>query len=197
MLHPTLELGVRHDGGDAETGAGVELGGTVAYTGASGLSVEASARRLVAHADADYEEWGASAAVRYDPGEPGKGLSLSLAPTFGSAASGTERLWGVADARGLAPGAAFSAPGGLAHAGMTLVGELGYGIESYRLRGSVTPTLGYAAQNAGGATLRLGTDYAARPKWLGFELSIGFGLQRGETREGAGWSGELGATMRW
>ena len=80
---------------------------------------------------------------------------------------------------------------------MTLVGELGYGIESYRLRGSVTPTLGYAAQRAGGATLRFGTDYAARPKWLGFELSIGLGLQRGETREGADWSGELGATMRW
>ena len=195
-LHPKLELGVRHDGGDAETGAGVELGGSVAYSTASGLSVEASARRLVAHADADYEEWGASAAIRFDPGEAGKGLSLSLAPTFGSAASGTERLWGVADARGLAPGGGFSAPGGLAQAGMTLVGQLGYGIESYRLRGSITPTLGYAGQH-GGATLRFGTDYAANAKWLGAELSIGLGVQRGETREGADWSGELRATMRW
>ena len=32
-----------------------------------------------AHADSDYQEWGASATVHYDPGEPGKGLSLSLA----------------------------------------------------------------------------------------------------------------------
>ena len=197
-LHPKLELGVRHDGGDAETGSGVELGGTVAYSTASGLSVEASARRLVAHADADYEEWGASAALRFDPGELGKGLSLSLAPTFGSAAGGTERLWGVADARGLAPGGGFAAPGGLAHGGMTLVGGLGYGIESDRLRGSITPTLGYARQHAGaGATLRFGTDYAANAQWLGAELSIGLGLQRAETPEGADWSGELRATMRW
>ena len=196
-LHPSLELGVRHDGGDAETGSGVELGGAVAFGSAFGLSVEASARRLVAHADSDYQEWGASATVHYDPGEPGKGLSLSLAPTIGAAASGTERLWGVAEARGLAPGAGLSAPGGLGHAGMTLIGQLGYGIESYRLRGSVTPTLGYAGQHGGGATLRFGADYAADPQWLGLDLAIGFGLQRGETLEGAGWSGDLRATMRW
>ena len=112
-LHPTLELGVRHDGGDAETGAGVELGGAVAYASASGLSVEASARRLLAHADADYEEWGgASAAVRYDPGERGKGLSLSLAPHVRrrrqrhGAAVGRGRRAG-----GLPPGAALRRAG--------------------------------------------------------------------------------------
>ena len=61
---------------------------------------------------------------------------------------------------------------------MTLIGQLGYGIESYRLRGSVTPTLGYAGQHGGGATLRFGADYAANPQWLGLDLAIGFGLQR-------------------
>ena len=30
-FRPSLELGVRHDGGDAETGAGVEVGGGVSY----------------------------------------------------------------------------------------------------------------------------------------------------------------------
>ena len=41
-LRPTLELGVRHDGGDAETGTGLEIGGGIAWTdAASGLSVEA------------------------------------------------------------------------------------------------------------------------------------------------------------
>ena len=196
-LHPSLELGVRHDGGDAETGSGVELGGALTFASVFGLSVEASARRLVAHADSDYEEWGASATVHYDPGEPGKGLSLSLAPTIGAAASGTERLWGAAEARGLAPGAGLSAPGGPGHTGMTLIGQLGYGIESYRLRGLIKPTLGYAGQHGGGATLRFGADYAADPQWLGLDLAIGFGLQRGETLEGADWSGELRVTMRW
>ena len=55
MFRPALELGLRHDGGDAETGAGVELGGGVAWADtASGLSLDAKARMLVAHADSDY-----------------------------------------------------------------------------------------------------------------------------------------------
>ena len=38
-LTPGLELGLRHDGGDAETGTGVEVGGRIAYADAgSGLS---------------------------------------------------------------------------------------------------------------------------------------------------------------
>ena len=32
-LTPTLEIGVRHDGGDAETGAGADLGGGLAWSG--------------------------------------------------------------------------------------------------------------------------------------------------------------------
>ena len=55
-LRPSLELGLRHDGRDAETGTGVELGGGVSYVdAATGLSIEARARMLVAHADLDYE----------------------------------------------------------------------------------------------------------------------------------------------
>ena len=103
-FRPSLELGVRHDVGDAETGAGVELGGGVAFTDAgSGLSVEAKARMLLAHADSDYEEWGASATARLDPGEHGRGLSFSLSPVIGATSSASERLWGARDARGLAP----------------------------------------------------------------------------------------------
>ena len=46
VVTPSLELGLRHDGGDAETGTGVEVGGGVRYAdAASGLSVEGLARR--------------------------------------------------------------------------------------------------------------------------------------------------------
>ena len=69
-LRPVLELGLRHDGGDAETGTGVEIGAGVSYANPlTGLSLEAKARMLASHADSDYEEWGASATVRLDPGE--------------------------------------------------------------------------------------------------------------------------------
>ena len=121
-LTPGLELGLRHDGGDAETGTGVELGGRIAWADAgSGLSVEAGARTLIAHEDSGYGEWGASGAVRLDPGASGRGLSFTLAPTVGAASSGVERLWSLEDARGLAANDEFEAEG-------RLDAELGYGL---------------------------------------------------------------------
>ena len=126
VLRPRLQLGVRHDDGDAETGTGVELGGGVAWAdAASGLSVEVRARMLAAHADSDYEEWGAGATARLDPGERGRGLSFSLAPVIGSAASASERVWGAHDARGLAPaGSGFEASRGLTAEGRLRAGAI-------------------------------------------------------------------------
>ena len=49
-LTPNVELGLRYDDGAAETGAGVELGGGLRYADpALGLTVEATARTLLAH----------------------------------------------------------------------------------------------------------------------------------------------------
>ena len=68
-LTPSVEVGLRHDWGDAETGFGVELGGRVRYTDPRvGLTVEGAVRGLLAHEDSDYEEWGASGTLRIDPG---------------------------------------------------------------------------------------------------------------------------------
>ena len=55
----------------AETGAGVDLGGSLRYADAAlGLTVDAGGRHLVAHEDDAYREWGASASIRLDPGTP-------------------------------------------------------------------------------------------------------------------------------
>ena len=98
-LTPSLEVGLRHDGGDAETGTGIEVGGGLSYTDpATGITVDAKARGLVAHEDTDYTEWGASGSVRIEPDASGRGLSLTLAPSCGA-----ERVWSAGEARGLAP----------------------------------------------------------------------------------------------
>ena len=47
-LTSALELGVRRDGGDAETGTGIEAGGSVHYAGV-GFGVVGSVRTLIAH----------------------------------------------------------------------------------------------------------------------------------------------------
>ena len=166
-IRPLLELGVRYDGGDAETGAGVELGGGVAFADASsGLSVDARARMLLAHADSDYEEWGASATVRLDPGETGRGLSLSLAPTLGTASSAAERLWGARDARGLAPGAEFEAARGLR-------AEAGYGLPLFEGRFTGTPNVGFGMADGGARDFRLGWRLTpALAGGSGFEVNL-------------------------
>ena len=95
---PSAQLGVRHDGGDAETGTGVEVGAGLRYT-VGAVTIEAQARALVAHEASDYEEWGMSGAVRVTPGASGRGLTLSIAPAWGQTGSAAERLWSARDAK--------------------------------------------------------------------------------------------------
>ena len=89
-LVPKLEVGARHDGGDAETGFGVELGGGIAWTDPGmGLSLDLSGRTLLAHGNDDLKDRGFSAALAYDPAPATKrGASLSLRQDFGGRATG-------------------------------------------------------------------------------------------------------------
>ena len=89
-LMPRVEIGARHDGGDAETGFGVELGGGIAWTGpAIGLSLDLSGRTLIAHGNDDLEVRGFAASLAFDP-NPGteRGLSLTLTQDWGGWAQG-------------------------------------------------------------------------------------------------------------
>ena len=89
-LTPKLEIGARHDGGDAETGFGVELGGGVAWVDPGlGLSLDVSGRTLIAHGNDDLKDRGYAAALAFDP-DPAtrRGPSLSLRQEFGGQAQG-------------------------------------------------------------------------------------------------------------
>ena len=89
-LTPKLEVGARHDGGDAETGFGVELGGGIAWSDpALGLSLDVSGRTLIAHGNDDLKDRGYAAALAFDPDPAtGRGPSLSLRQEFGGQANG-------------------------------------------------------------------------------------------------------------
>ena len=89
-ITPKLELGARHDGGDAETGFGVELGGGIAWSDPNiGLSLDVSGRTLLAHEDGDLKDRGLSAALAYRPDPASqRGLSLSLRQDMGGRAQG-------------------------------------------------------------------------------------------------------------
>ena len=87
---PKLEFGVRHDGGDAETGFGVELGGGVVWSDPSlGLRLELSGRTLLAHDGDDLKDRGYGASLAFDPDPATKrGPSFALRQEFGARATG-------------------------------------------------------------------------------------------------------------
>ena len=152
-LAPTLEMGLRHDGGDAETGFGVELGGGLRYADpVRGISTDFNVRGLVAHEDSGYGEWGASGSLRYDPtGASDLGPSLTLTQRWGvSSSGGMESLFARQTMSGIAPEDDSYAPGG------HLDAELGYGFSVPGGRSVAIPHIGMSRAEDGG-TLRLGS----------------------------------------
>ena len=89
-LTPTVELGMRHDGGDAETGFGVEVGGGSVFADAGrGLRAQMMVRGLVAHEAADFRDWRLSGSLRFDPGPSSElGPAVELMPSWGASSSG-------------------------------------------------------------------------------------------------------------
>ena len=122
IVRPSVEGGVRYDGGDAETGAGFEVGGGLGWARGA-LTLEVNGRMLIAHADESYEEWGYSGSLVYEPGADGLGLQMRVGSSAGAAASGIRNLWALENASGLVRG------GGMPFA-QRFDAEVGYGIGS-------------------------------------------------------------------
>ena len=175
-LTPSLEVGLRYDGGDAETGSGVELGGGLRYTG-SGLTIQVNARGLLAHADSDYEEWGVSGSVRLDPGERGRGLSMRLGSSWGAPVGGADQLWRQRNLAGLSSSGEFDP-------GSRLDAEVGYGLGG--MGGLLTPYGGMSVSQRV-QTYRVGSRFRLDER---FSMSL-----EGERREGA-YNVEHGLALR-
>ena len=116
-LTPSLEIGARHDGGDAETGFGADVGGGIVLADPrSGFSLALNARGLLAHEASGFREWGVSGALRYDPDPVSeRGLSLTLTPSWGAASTGgADALFGRETLAGLSRGRDAAGPRGSA-----------------------------------------------------------------------------------
>ena len=160
-LRPTLEAGLRYDGGDAETGAGMEVGGGLGWYDGS-LTVQVNARALVAHADESYEERGYSASVVYGPGQGGRGLRMRLDSGWGATQSGVQHLWSQPNASGLVH---RTTPPGEQRFG----GEVGVGLGADRLW---YPYIAADAAGENGRTMRFGVKLTSGQR-LGVGLELG------------------------
>ena len=150
-LTPSIEAGLRRDAGDAEEGTGFEVGAGLRYQG-DGITIEGTIRKLVAHDDTGYEEWGASGAIRIDPGTAGRGLSLTIAPTWGNAASEAEQLWSAGNAEGLVRDDDFKAES-------RLDAELGYRVGAPHGLGVITPYTALTLSDGNNRTWRAGARW--------------------------------------
>ena len=149
-LAPSVEVGLRHDAGDAETGLGMELGGRVRYEDpARGLTVETQGRGLLAHEAEDFEVWGVSGSVVLDPGADRRGLSFSVRPAWGEPESGAANLWEQGAARDGTQTAGVETPA-------RFDTELGYGVPALGGRGVFTARTGLGWSGDGARTLSLG-----------------------------------------
>ena len=90
QLTPSLAVGARHDGGEAETGFGVELGGGLAWQAPQvGLALNVEGRTLLTHRDEEFRDQGVAASFVYDP-DPAtpRGPSVTLRQDWGGQATG-------------------------------------------------------------------------------------------------------------
>ena len=89
-LEPRLELGVRQDGGDAETGFGIDAGAGFAWTRPeSGLRLQLSGRGLLTHESKGFRVRGVAGSLVWQPRpERGRGPMLSVTHAVGEASSG-------------------------------------------------------------------------------------------------------------
>ncbi len=172
-LTPTVELGLRHDGGDAETGFGVEVGGgTVFADAARGLMAQVMVRGLVAHETADFRDWRISGSLRFDP-TPSSALgpAVALTPSWGAPSSGgLAALLGRETLVGLSAHEAASAG--------RLDAEAAYGLAVFGGRATGTPYL-RVGQSEVFREVRMGYRLELL-RWEGLEMGIE-GMQREST----------------
>ena len=190
-LRPSVEVGLRHDGGDAETGAGLDVGGGLVVSDTStGLAVDVRVRMLVMHQADGFSERGMALSLSYNPTPSTPlGLTARVAPSWGGeATSGAEAMWGRETMAGMANG-------GLA-SGNRLEGEVGYGLPvGSRFVG--TPRVGVSTSEYG-RDYRIGYGLGVLDRErLNLELGVDAHRRESPMLDGTDNGALARATMRW
>ena len=190
-LTPSVEVGLRHDGGDAETGAGMDVGaGLVMSDPSTGLSVDVRVRTLLVHQAEGFRERGVALSLSYNQTpSTALGFVARVAPSWGGqATSGAEALWGRDTMAGMGHGSFAQ--------GNRIDGEIGYGLP-------------VGSRFVGTPRVRFGTSEHGRDYRVGYALGVlnreslnfelGVDAQRRESpRQGSTDNGVVGrATVGW
>ena len=170
-LTPFVEALGRHDWGEDLTGFGLEVAGGLRYT-APRVQVAARGRWLAAHSGEGVSEVGVSVTARVASRAQGRGLSLSLSPSWGVPSSGVDRLWSAHGARGLGST-------GTLEPDQRLDAEVGYGLPMFGGGFTGTP---YAGLRLSGGEREWRAGWRLAPAGAAADFSLGL---EGTRREGA------------
>ena len=148
-LTPSMEVGLRHDGGDAETGFGLDLGGGIVLSHPErGLQAEVRGRGLLSHAAEGFRDRGFSGSLSWQQRpDSDLGAALSLSQTMGGLSSGgADALLSRATLEGLA---ANAGDGNDDLNNQRLELQLSYGFLAFGDRFTLTPELGLGFYDSG------------------------------------------------
>ena len=176
VLTPGFEIGMRHDGGDAETGFGADIGAGLAWADPKrGLAAELRGRGLLTHEAKGFRERGLSGSFSWDPVAGERGPRLSLTQTVGGASSGGGGA--LLGRRGTLEGLAANDNGGgkddLKNRRLEL--KFGYGFAAFGDRFTWMPETGVGLSDTGrdySLGWRLLRGGAGAPDGGAFELSF-------------------------
>ena len=88
-LSPSLEVGLRQDSGDAETGFGMDLGAGLSWNDPErGVTAAVKGRTLLSHGAEDFQDQGLALSFSWQPSPSNRGASLSLSHAVGLPAEG-------------------------------------------------------------------------------------------------------------
>ena len=141
-LLPSMEVGIRHDGGDAESGFGLEVGaGIVWHDPQRGISAELKGRSLVTHVEEEFRQQGLAVSFSWNPHPTtNRGPSLSMGHTVGApTAGGMDALLSPTVLEGL------DGPGSN---GQQFKAQLAYGFPFHHDRLTLTPAVALALSPA-------------------------------------------------
>ena len=168
-LVPTLEVAARHDGGDAETGFGADIGARLLWTDpALGIRAEVAARGLLTHEDGGLSERGFAGSLAWDPSpDTERGAKLTLRQAVGAEAiGGMDALLRPETARALAAANDDGADR------RRLEARVGYGIALFGGRWTGVPELGLGLAETGREYIHAWRLLEARDVGLAFGLDV-------------------------
>ena len=88
-LLPSLEMGIRQDSGDAESGFGMDLGAGIRWHDPErGIRGEVKGRTLLIHVEEEFQEQGLALSFAWQPHPSNRGPSFSMNHAVGATASG-------------------------------------------------------------------------------------------------------------